>query len=247
MHPSSWLLIAALLAPPGWGQTPGDGPASRTWYIPALAYGPDIWSIVRLTNPSSAVRPVKVNVYREDGTSLPIAPTFEVQAGAALDIRIDTPSATDEMCWAKVAVLENGPGPAVEVEGFIEILEGKAVEEFPRQALSPLPNRVWVGPASGVEGKQLYFLNVADQPTEVAFCAVDQAPSGACRKKGPSARFLVRPNQSVSLQVRKLRRRYFVTESSSPGAAILVLFADAPGTKRVFASKSSIQFGDLLP
>ena len=40
----------------------------RTRYIPALAYGRNVWSVVRLTNSTSQPRSVRLAVYREDGT-----------------------------------------------------------------------------------------------------------------------------------------------------------------------------------
>src|SRR5579859_6036112 len=57
---ASWLVTTALFTTVSWGQ-PG-----RTRYIPALAYGRNVWSIVRLTNTGSTPQSARVEVYRED-------------------------------------------------------------------------------------------------------------------------------------------------------------------------------------
>ena len=231
-------LFLSLLAPVLLGQSP-----ARTRYIPALAYGPNLWSIVRLTNSSAAPQTARVEVYRENGTALPMEPMYDIQPGATLDVRIDGKTGEAEMAWARV-VLPDG----VQARGFLEILEGNALEDFPREPHQVSDLARWVTLSDKVQGKQMYFLNVADVPTVVAFCAVKQAPPDACEKKGtPRARFRVGPNQSISVQIRKLRGKFFVAESSAPGAAVLVLFDDGPGIKKTFASKSSIDFGDALP
>jgi len=233
------LLIASLLlAPVLSGQAP-----VRTRYIPALAYGPNLWSIVRLTNAGSARQPVRIEVFREDGTPLPVGPVFEVEPGMSADVRVDGKSSEYEMCWARVA-LADGVG----ARGFVEVLEGNALEDFPREIHDLSSDPRWVTLASRVQGKQMYFLNAAAEPTMVSFCAVNQAPPNACEKKGTRlARYRVGPNQSLSVEVRKLRGRFFVTESSMPGAAVLALFDNGPGMKKVFGSKSSINFGEPAP
>jgi hypothetical protein len=103
---------------------------------------------------------------------------------------------------------------------------------------------VWVSRAAAVEGKQLYFLNVFDRPTTLEFCATNQREQRTCQAQGRSAaaRFRVNPNQAIAVQVKKLRQRYFIAESTVPGKAILLLFTDGPGSKRVFSSESSIEF-----
>jgi hypothetical protein len=51
----------------------------------------------------------------------------------------------------------------------------------------------------------------------------------------------------IGVQVRKPRRRFFITESSAPGAAVLALFDAGPGDKRFFGSKSTVEFGEPQP
>lgn len=231
-------LLLSLLTPVLLGQSP-----VRTRYIPALAYGPNLWSIIRLTNSSATPQTARVDVYRENGTVLPMEPMYDIQPGATLDVRIDGKTAEPEMAWARVALPDG-----VQARGFLEVLEGNALEDFPREPHQVSDLARWVTLADKVQGKQMYFLNAAGRPTMVAFCASKQAAPDACEKKGSrSARFRVGPNQSISVQVRNVHGKFFVAESSAPGAAVLALFDDGPGIKKTFASKSSIEFGDTLP
>jgi hypothetical protein len=241
-----WCILAGLvcLAPAG-GQTAPDA-AVQTWYVPALGYGPNAWSIVKFTNSSDAPRSVRIEVFRENGEPLPVDPEITVAPGSSRDLRIERPGSQDELCWVRITE-PAGDRPALEIRGLLEILKENAIEDFPREKHAASSREQWVSMAVNVQGKELYFLNAADKPTTVSFCAVNQ-PRDGCRKRGTAAaHYMVAANQSISLQVRKLRQRFFMIESSDPGAAILVLFTDGPGTKKVFGSDSSIHFGDTLP
>ncbi len=229
------LMPAVLIAPVLLGQTTG-----RVRYIPALAYGPNVWSILRVTNSAAVAETVALEVYREDGTRLPIEPAFEVQPGATREIRIDGGAATEEICWARVTLPE-----AVEARGTVEVLKGDTLEDFSRGAHELSDRARWTTLTSAVAGKYFYFLNAADWPTVVTFCATDEPRPGACRKKGAtSVRVPAAPKQLIGVQVRKPHRRFFIAESSAPGAAVLTLFDAGPGDKRFFGSKSTVEFGD---
>jgi hypothetical protein len=230
-------VISVCLTPILFGQSP-----ARTFYIPALAYGPNGWSIVRLTNSSATRQTVRIEAFREDGTTLPLDPAYDVEQGATRDVRIEEKSAEAEMCWARVVLPEG-----VAARGYVEILQGNSLEDFPRELHELSDTARWVTLASRVEGKQMYFLNAASRATMVAFCAVKQTPPNACEKKGTrSARYRVGPNQSLAVQLKKMRATYFITESSVPGAAVLVLFDNGPGVRKQFGSNSSIEFGDAV-
>ena len=200
-----------------------------------------MWSIVRLANTGPAAQLARVEVFGENGERLPIGPTFEINPGQTRDVRIDGPRPS--MCWARLT-LPSG----VEARGFVEVLKGNSLEDFPRE-LHELSKRArWATLASEVAGKQMYFLNASDHPTELTFCAARQNRPDACAHKGnPAARYRVGPNSSIAVRVRNLRRKFFITETSRPGAAILALFDNGPGLKQTFGSKSSIEFGDALP
>lgn len=229
-------LIPAVLIVPGLlAQT-----TSRVRYIPALAYGPGVWSILRLMNSGTMPQTVGLEVYREDGNRLPIEPAFEVQPGATREIRIDGGTATEEICWARVTLPD-----AVEARGAVEILKGDTLEDFSRGTHELSDRAQWTTLTSAVEGKYFYFLNASEQPTVVTFCATDQPAPDGCRKKGVThIQVPAGPKQLIGVQVRKPRRRFFLIESSAPDAAVLTMFDAGPGDKRFFGSKSTVEFGE---
>ena len=233
------LLAAAALAPILWAQLPAGG--EHVWQIPALAYGTNMWSILRLTNRSAAEVSLRLEVYRENGEPLPIAGAWNLGPREMREIRIDSPGGAEESCWARLTELSDA---TVDVEASVEFLKGNALESFPRQAKEPSANDVWVSLASAVEGRQVYFLNVFDRATTLAFCATNNREQRSCeaQSRSAAARFQVKPNQAVAVQVKKLRQRYFIAQSTVPGRAILLLFTDGPGSKRVFSSDSSVEF-----
>jgi len=235
-----WLLAVVVLAPSVWAQSPPN--AGRTWAIPALAYGPNIWSVIRLTNSSATPRSVRMEVFRENGDRLSIAGAFDLAPRETREIRIDSPNGEEESCWAKV--MELSEEPTLEVDGSVEMLKGNAIESYARKAKDPSAHDVWVSRAAGVEEKQVYFLNVFDRPITLAFCATNRPEQRTCQAQGrtAAARFRVNPNQSVAVQVKKLRQRYFIAQSTVPGRAILLLFTDGPGSRHVFSSESSVEF-----
>jgi hypothetical protein len=243
-----WLLTLALT--PVLAAQVSDNPHSAgVRYVPALAYGPKIWSVIKLSNVSGSLKSVEVDVFNEDGTRVPMARSFEVSPGGTVEVRIDAKADTDQPCWARVAELPTeAPAGGLDIHAAVEVLRGDALEEFSRAAHVTSAERRWISPTAKLVGRDLYFLNVAENPTVVTFCAARDARADACRRKGtPATRIQVSPNHWVSVHVRKLSTRYFVTESSSPGAAVLALFSDGPGDRQVFSSHSSIQFDESTP
>jgi hypothetical protein len=100
-------------------------------------------------------------------------------------------------------------------------------------------------PGSKVRGQRIYYLNLSDRPTTLAFCVADKVTLNPCRKPDSLvSRFLMKPNQSLVMNVKKFPQKYFIVESSNPGQAILAEFAPATGTTKEFSSESSISFGE---
>jgi hypothetical protein len=214
------------------------------WDIPALSYGPNEWSVLRLTNQSELARNVRVEVYSEKGNPLPIGPDFVLKPHQVLDIRIDRASRKEEMCWARVVDGPDGVGE-LEVTPLVEILRGNELFEFPREAREFSPRGLWGFRASDLQFKTVYFLNGSGQPTVVTFCQSNRREKDQCgRKDGSPARFTVGPYQSISVDVERLRQRYFFVLSSAPRAALLVVLRDGEGRRKKFTSESTIHFGE---
>ena len=201
-----------------------------------------IWSVLRISNRSAMPETVRVEIYREDGERVPLEPQVTVGAGATREIRIDPRSSTDQLCWAKVV---EPPGkPPVEVQASIEILEGNTLEEFARQPHRASPNAHWVTRSAALQGRHLYFLN-AGSPTVVSFCTAKKPSADECdRRKSNVARFELKSGQALSVQVHRLRQPFFITRSSVPEAAVLVMLEQSPGHKSFFSSHSSVEFNE---
>jgi hypothetical protein len=187
---------------------------------------------------------VRVEVYSEKGIPLPIEPDLVLKPHQVLDIRVDGASKKEEMCWARVLDRSDGTGQ-LEVTPLVEILRGNELFEFPREAREFLPRGLWGFRASDLQFKTVYFLNGSRQPTVVTFCQSNKREKDQCgRKDGSPVRFTVGPHQSISVDVERLRQRYFFILSSVPRAALLVVLRDGEGRRKKFSSESNIRFGD---
>lgn len=243
---SAWFMAAAFthaLAAQQVDPSPPDVlPPGRVWTIPALAYGPDVWSVLRLANSSELPRSVNVDVYTQTGERLPVGPDYVLQPHQSLDIRIDKATRREEWCWARVVDRSDSPGE-LDVTAYLEILTGNQIADFPREARSISAEGMWAYRASQIQLKTVYFLNVFDHPTVVTFCQANKRERDQCgRKEDAPARFVVAPRQSIAVDVRRLRQRYFFVLSSAPGAALMVILKDGDGRRKTFSSESTIHF-----
>ena len=246
--------------------------ADRTWEIPGLSFGPNYWSIVRITNPSDFTRSMKVDIYRESGDRLRIKPVFDLRPEETLEIVIEghevdiysrssqhpgdlngprileitlagaTPS--EGWSWVRISQTREDGIPDFEVRAFKEVVNGNKISDFRMDPKEPLELRSWMIRAPVVRGQTLSFLNVSDQPTNVVFCVANKVRSDPCERKDSFANaFLVQPNQFLVVNVKTFPQKYFFVECSVPVKAILAKFAPAKGTTKVFSSESSIRFG----
>jgi hypothetical protein len=242
------LLVAAALASALRAQTPPDFSSSalslapaRVWEIPALGYGLNLWSILRFNNNADVAASVQVDVYCQGGARMPLPPVFAVPARDSLDIRIEAPSKVLVGCWARVQQVSGARGPEFELRAFVESLKGNQLEDFDRPPGLATANSAWAFSAAQIAGEQLYILNASDTPTMLTFCSASKPDPKACEKKGAKVvRRLAKPKEAVQLDVLNFPRKYLIAESSRPGRAIIEVFNDKPGHRRVFASESSI-------
>jgi len=251
----------------------GQNGFDRTREIPGLTFGPNYWSVVRITNPSALSRAVKIDIYRESGDRLRINPVFDLMPRETLEVFIQSgqvgvyrrssphpgdlgprilenslggATPPEGECWVRIAQIREAGMPDLEARAFVEVLNGNQLTDFERGAREP---REMHGPvaiqASEVRGQQIYFLNISDQPTTVAFCVANKVQKDPCANKDSSAsRYLVKPNQFLIVSLKNIPQKYVFVESSKPGKAILARFAPATGTTRVFSSETSISFGE---
>jgi hypothetical protein len=240
------VLASALYAQAPEESTPAAVRTSRqvTRVIPALSYGPNAWSILRLTNRSASVKPVRVDVFRQNGERLPIGPNFNLNPNEPIEIRIEAVTSSDELCWAAVTEYADESASPLSVRAFLEVLNGNQIEDFEREIREASDADSWVIPAAELRGRSLYFLNSAETATVISVCNVKQARKNACwEQHRPTNRFLIEARQAMLFNIGNLDQKYLMIESSRPGSAVMVALADEPGRRRVFSAQSSIDFG----
>jgi hypothetical protein len=244
------LIVIVALASGVRAQTPPDLASTslslepaQVWEIPALGYGANAWSILRLTNNSDSAASLQVDVYCGAGNRMPLGPAFAVEPHKALDIRIDAQSVVAVLCWARVSVFSGMRGPGIQLRAFLETLNGNQLEDFDREPSLASGNSAWALPEPEIAGQQLYVLNASDKPTVLTFCVANKPEAKACQSKGANpVHRLANPRQAILVDVKKFRKKYLIAESSEPGRAIIQVFNDQPGHRRVYSSESSISF-----
>ena len=225
-----WLLAASVLA---------NALLAGTVEIPALACGPNVWSVLRFSNDSESPQTVNVDVYCKDGERLPIGPTFEIEPHQTQDVRIESPASDVSSCWARVV-------SELEVRAFVEVLNGNQLESFDRCPAEASDFAARTIAAREAEDKHLYFANLSEWPTVLTFCpAGNSRPDGCQEARTTVFRILVKPRDAIRLDVKRIGQKYRVIESSRPGLAMAVLFSDDPGRRRFYSAESTIDFGRL--
>lgn len=244
------LLFAGLIAPLLWGQqtqtAPGSNvspsvesyPVETPQIFPSLSYGPNAWSILRLTNPAASPKSVKVDVYCGDGERLSLEPLYTVNPHDSVEIRIEGDKSKDEMCWARIEdVSQRKSKPSLQANARAEEVNGNKLENFPQRVAKPERNNRWLSPAASVSNRDLFFLNTSDKATVLTVCPFDAVVP--CT--GP-IRVAVNPKQSVVLKVGTIRRSYLLIRSSVTVSAVIGLLRAGSSTTRVFSAESSIDF-----
>jgi hypothetical protein len=244
------LFLATALASIMCGQIPPDlattslslEPA-RVWEIVALGYGPNAWSVLRISNTSDSAAALHVDVYCGGGDRLPLGPKFIVEARKGLDIRIDGTATAAMLCWARVTEESGMRGPEIQLRAFLETLHGNQLEDFDRGPGQATANSAWAILEHEIAGEQLYVLNATDKPTVLTFCIGNKPDPHECKRKGANpVRRLANPRQAILVDVKTFRKKYLITQSSQPGRAIIEVFNDQPGHRRFYSSESSISF-----
>jgi hypothetical protein len=216
---------------------------SRIWEIPALGYSLKDWSSLRLANNSDSPATFQVDVYCGRASRLPLDPRYTVEPHQTREIRLSAETIVSVLCWARVGQLSGVQGPGIQIRASLETLNGNQLEEFDRQPRQASPDSFWAIRGPEISGQQLYILNVGENPTILTFCIADKPEPKECRRKGVNPiRRLAKPRQAVIVDVKKFSKKYLIAESSEPGRAIIQIFDDAPGHRKVYTAESSISF-----
>jgi hypothetical protein len=216
-------------------------PSPHVIDIPALSFGKNRWSVIKITNNSDTPRPVSVDVFSEHGQKLPMSGTFALKPRETRELRIDPGSDKPrELCWAQI--IDPYGDQAVSATATLEMLRGNSIEEFERPPHVPSSETRWVTPASLVQNKDVYFLNASNKSINVGFCTLKEQVAPKCGRNAQN--FKLKPGQSLVLAVGSLNGQFFLTQASAPGRAFVTVLVPGLGERKVFSSDSSIRFDD---
>lgn len=229
------LLLCAIMA------HSAPGASTHVWEFPALGFGPNGWSLIKLKNKADSSRAVTVEVFDQQGERLPIRQQISISAHETAEVRIEKPNTQKrEASWARIT----GPDDSsLEIHAFSEVLHDNIVETYQRELGVASTRNPWIIPSSDVSGKTLYFLNTTEKAGDVTFCFQEIPSRGGCPNGVSCSRYSLKPRQAIVVQPGRTRARYFVVQSSSLRAMIVVLWS-GPGDRKMFSSDSTIQFGD---
>jgi hypothetical protein len=198
---------------------------------------------LRLANNSDSPATFQVDVYCGRASRLPLGPRYTVEPHQTREIRISAETIVNVLCWARVGQLSGALGPLIQIRASLETLKGNQLEEFDRPPRQASADSFWAILEPEIGGQQLYILNVADNPTILTFCVANKPEPKECRRKGVNPiRRLAKPRQAVIVDVKKFAKKYLIAESSEPGRAILQIFDDGAGHRKVYSAESSISF-----
>lgn len=232
-------LISPLLA-----QKAPSFPVQSPQIFPNLSYGPNAWSLLRLTNPSAILKSVRVDAFRADGQPVPLEPVYTVPAHQSVDVRIQEHTTENEYCWARVEdVSKKKSNQPLEVGARAEQIAGDTLQDFP-QYVSPVSrsNR-WVSPSSEVMNRQLFFLNTSSKATELEICSVNRRQD--CAGNGAKAiRATVNPRQSIVLSIGTIRKSFLLIKPVPAVPSIIGLMSPESPRVRKYSAESSISFDE---
>ncbi len=237
------VLFFFLIAPLPAQQAPFF-PLNPVQIFPNLLYGPDVWSLVRLRNPSALPKSARVELYRGDGEVMKSESRVVLSPGQSIDIRIEEPTTGNRLSWARIQdVSKNKSGQPLEVSARVEKVSGNQLEDFPAYASRPDRAGHWLSPASAVSNRNLFFLNISGTPTVLEICSVNIHPRCAADGEKP-LRTAVKPGQSIILKIGSLKKRSLSIRSAPGVTSVIGLMQPEMPSTREYSSESSVSFDE---
>lgn len=218
-------------------------PVKPVQIFPSLGYGPDEWSLLRLTNRSSVAKYARVEVYCAAGKRMQPDHVVTLLPDESSDIRIEEHTAQNELCWARIEdVSKEKPGPPLEASARMERISGNTLQDFPQHVMAPQRRNQWLSPAKAVSNRDLFFLNISGTETALEICSVNarlKCPEGAV----PVTTF-VKAKQAVVLRIGNLRRPGLLIRSMPTVPCIIGLLGPKIPETREYSAESSITFDE---
>jgi len=253
-------MVARSKQPAGGGEGPKEGnePAAgpppapfgdypRVVYLPAIDYGPNQWSAVKIVNPGTERMPVRLEAYKADGSKHPATTDLVAEPQQEVEIRVEGAKSgyVEPRTWAWVRVIYPDQGQELKVTCDMQFLEAEdrnKLHTIPRrpETLENPPKTIWFYKMQGLSGKILYLLNVADEEATVRVCQGDD-PSALC----PSSTLEYHINGRASLvrpTIEGLKNNFLIVQTEQESKIFVLFMTPGSGEVSRFHTDTSISF-----
>jgi hypothetical protein len=223
------------------------GADERVWYFGALLYGPEQWSLIKVTNTSDAVRSASLEIYEQNGRRLPSSQELQLQPGESREVRVEAAVAETRLGWARITASAKD-SKALKIEAAVEKLSGNAIDRVSRQELRLSLSSNWYTETKTFEF--LYIANTRGEVSKVTLCWADRPRRGICDDKenirnGGVNRLTLQPRQTLYAGLGKRRGKYLVFQVEQPAEHLITFLAPAKATRREFATDSVLDFENV--
>lgn len=216
----------------------------QIWDFPALSYGSNHWSIIRVTNESDEMLPVAMEGFSADGKQLQLPSTVQVPAHDSREIRIQPSTRRRSLCWVRVKALKSVAG-GLKVFSAMEQLNGNRIRWVEREPEPVKLHKIWF--LQPRLDQSMYLLNVGTKRIWARYCWAPLMDATICeRPRYPSGTLSLNPRQSHWARPGKARAKYFVVILNEVAPAVLVFVNEVPGGSKEFQSESTLEFGETL-
>jgi hypothetical protein len=228
----------------------GDNP--RIVYLPAIGYGSGQWSVVKIANSGEERTPVRLEVYRSDGSTHPASSEFMVEPNGEKEIRIEgAPTGYLEprtSAWVRVAYPEQARNLTITTS--MELLDDKdknVLHSVPREpaTLEDPPRTVWIYKTGDLRNQLLYILNVGDEEASVRLCQGNDA-----RRLCPPGAMELHAEGRTSMEktgMDGLQSAFLIIQTEQESKLLVMFLTPSSGDLKKFKTDSKIIFDPPLP
>jgi hypothetical protein len=218
----------------------GAGP--EVYNFPALVYGLDQWSVIRVANHGSVARSVYIEAYDERGQPVHLPKQTKVAPGMVQEVRIPFPPQTSSAIgWAQVRVPGRARAKEVEVTAAVEHLEqNKLLSVMRHSEQFQKRKEAFLLP---VERSFLYLLNWDDHDVEVKYCWWAGPRRNACPDKNTIiSNVRIRRGRALLARVGATRGRTLVLRMSRRTNMLLTGMTAANAATKDYLSDTTLSF-----
>jgi hypothetical protein len=232
-------------AQPGtWPLDFGENP--RIVYLPAISYGPNHWSVVKIANSGTDRAPMRFEVYRADGSTHPASAEFLSEPQGEQEIRVEGAQVgfTEPFTYAWVRVTYPEQAQGIKITTSMDRIDEEdknllhSVARDPEVLADP-PRTIWVYKTDGLQGKSLYFLNVGDEEATVRLC---QGNTGALCPSSTVQMHLEGRTSLLRSTLLGLTSAFLIIQTEQQSKLVVMLLTPSAGELKQFKTNSTINF-----